>query len=96
MLAFRSGSSARGCWEPPANGLDDEAERATLLALLLGLSTFIVRGAGRRYDELDLPSEGVADDDERQEVPHTPELDLEKGVEEEWSLPVADLLSSGA
>lgn len=48
MLALRSGSSTWGVSGPAVNGFELEAERVTLVALLLGLRTFMVRvGAGR-------------------------------------------------
>ena len=48
MLALRSGSSTCGVSDPLVNGFDVEVERVTLVELLLGLRTFIVRaGAGR-------------------------------------------------
>jgi hypothetical protein len=79
---------------PFRKGLDDEADRTMLVELLLGRNTFIVRaGVGLEYDDADLVSEGPAEDVDRHEAPHTPELGLEVEVVAEYSLPVPDLES---
>lgn len=97
MLVLCSGSSIWGVSGLLVNGLEVEVERGTLVELLLGLRTFIVRaGAGREYDVDDFESAGPVEEAERHDVRHTPELDFDAGVDDDCSLPVADLESRSA
>ena len=93
MLALRSISSRTS-----VDGVDEDATRGVVVELFNGRSTFMGRlAAGLGYVDaaFDEESAGAWEVDvDRQELPQTPELDLETGVEYDFSLPVVDLESS--